>query len=145
MTLTEKYTYRRKENEIIESSITRAMCGKVDVEMQRFSPQLRMMEKYVRWGLPRGQSLPLPGGMWWLGWNKGEGEGNVNFYLKLNPKFCDFYFHAVKEGMEWPFRLITPWTSGLAGDTRAESPLVPTSLGPQSDKGSDTNSPQQHS
>jgi len=36
MTLTEKYTYRKKENEITESSITRAICGKVDLEMQRF-------------------------------------------------------------------------------------------------------------
>lgn len=30
----------------------------------------------------------------------------------------------------------------MAGDARAELPLVPTSLGPQSDKGFDTNSPQ---
>lgn len=53
-------------------------------------------------------------------------------------------FRAVKEEMEWPFRLITPSTSGMAGDARAELPLVPTLLGPQSDKGFDTNSPQQH-
>lgn len=48
MTLKEKYTHREKENEIIESSITRAIYGKVDMEMQRFSPQLRMTEKYMR-------------------------------------------------------------------------------------------------
>jgi hypothetical protein len=40
MTLTEKYTYTKKETEILVSSITRAMGGKVEVEAQRFSLQL---------------------------------------------------------------------------------------------------------
>lgn len=62
MTLTEKYTYRKKENEITESSITRAICGKVDLEMQRFFSSTQTDEEVC---MVRVTKVTEPPTSWW--------------------------------------------------------------------------------